>query len=203
VAGKVTVEPGATGVTVSHLNLDGRPGVTSPEIDASDATFDGNDVTDYHTAICFSIVNGASNVVIENNKIHDCGSLPSHNLDHGIYVDDATGTVIRGNWIYHNADFGVHIYPNGDHTLVTGNVIDSNGEGVIFAGVGGQTSDDNLVEHNVITNSQIRQNVESSWGIKPRPRQRGHRQLHQRGSGLVRGVGRRRYPESAGRLHRD
>jgi parallel beta-helix repeat protein len=159
-----------SGDTVKNLNIDGRPAVATPQISADNVTFSGNDVTNHNTAICF-IVGGAGyrprNTVIENNNIHDCGRLPAQNGDHGIYIDDATGTIVRGNWIHNNADFGVHMYPNGDHSLVTGNIIDSNGEGVIFAGAGGQTSDNNVVEHNIITNSQVRQNVESYWGSGP------------------------------------
>ena len=105
--------------------------------------------------------------MIENNNIHNCGKLPAQNGDHGIYIDDATGTIVRGNWIHNNADRGVQIYPNGDNSLIIGNIIDSNGEGVIFGGAGGQTSDNNVVEHNIITNSQLRRNVESYWGSGP------------------------------------
>ena len=43
--------------------------------------------------------------------------------------------MIRDNWIYDNADRGVQLYPDADGTVVTGNVIDGNGEGVIFGGV--------------------------------------------------------------------
>jgi parallel beta-helix repeat protein len=159
-----------SGDTVKNLNIDGRPAIATPQISADNVTFSGNDVTNHNTAICFT-VGGAGyrpqNTVIKNNNIHNCGKLPASNGDHGIYIADATGTIVRGNWIHNNADFGVHMYPNGDHSLVTGNVIDSNGEGVIFAGTGGQTSDYNVVEHNIITNSEVRQNVESYWGSGP------------------------------------
>ena len=159
-----------SGDTVKNLNIDGRPAVATPQISADNVTFSGNDVTNHNTAICFT-VGGAGyrprNTVIKNNNIHDCGRLPAQNGDHGIYIDDATGTIVRGNWIHNNADRGVQIYPNGDNSLVTGNIIDSNGEGVTFSGAGGQTSDNNVVEHNIITNSQVRQNVESYWGSGP------------------------------------
>jgi parallel beta-helix repeat protein len=159
-----------TGDTVKNLNIDGRPAIATPQISADNVTFSGNDVTNHNTEICFT-VGGAGyrpqNTVIENNNIHNCGKLPAQNGDHGIYIDDATGTIVRGNWIHNNADWGVHMYPNGDHSLVTGNIIDSNGNGVIFAGVGGQTSDYNTVEHNIITNSQLGYNAESYWGSGP------------------------------------
>jgi parallel beta-helix repeat protein len=156
--------------TVKNLNIDGRPAIATPQISADNVTFSGNDVTNQNTEICFT-VGGAGyrpqNTVIENNNIHNCGKLPAQNGDHGIYIADATGTIVRGNWIHNNADYGVHMYPNADHSLVTGNIIDSNGNGVIFAGVGGQTSDYNTVEHNIITNSQIGYNAESYWGSGP------------------------------------
>ena len=43
------------------------------------------------------------------------------------------------------------------------NVIDGNGEGVMIGGDATSTSDDNRVERNVVTNSAIRDNVESAW----------------------------------------
>ena len=47
-------------------------------------------------------------------------------------------------------------------------MIDGNGEGVLIAGgaeeYGPQASSDNVIEHNVITNSTQRHNVESHWG---------------------------------------
>jgi hypothetical protein len=42
-------------------------------------------------------------------------------------------------------------------------VIDGNGEGIIFSGDHGLVSNDNVVEGNVITNSKIRDNVESYY----------------------------------------
>ena len=168
--GVLYVNSGGTGVTVSSLSLDGKnsdPNAPSPQVMASDVTFSDNDVSNENSAICFIVGSAtyghASNVVIENNNIHNCGVLPAAGHDHGIYIEDATGTIVRGNWIHDNADWGVQIYPNGDHSLVTGNIIDSNGEGVIFAGEGGQTSDDNVVEHNIVTNSLRYYSVSGSW----------------------------------------
>ena len=103
------------------------------------------------------------NVVIEGNRIHDCGELPATNHHHGIYIAKAVGTVVRGNWIYSNADRGVQLYPNADESIVTRNVIDGNGQGVIFGGGESSSSDNNLVARNVITHSNLRYNVQSHW----------------------------------------
>ena len=168
--GRLWVAKGANNVTVQDLDLDGRnpTKLPSPTVNADDATFRDNDVTNGHTAICFNIghpVYGAADgTLIESNRIHDCGALPAANHDHGIYVSEATDTVIRGNVIYDNADRGIQLYPNSVGALVTGNVIDGNGQGVIFGGDEKTASSDNVVENNVITNSKIRYNVESSWG---------------------------------------
>jgi hypothetical protein len=48
-----------------------------------------------------------------------------------------------------------------------GNVIDGNGEGVIFSGAGGETSNDNVLENNVITNSKLRHDVETWYPDGP------------------------------------
>ncbi len=99
--------------------------------------------------------------MIEGNRIHHCGVMPAKNHDHGIYVEEAFNTQILDNVIYDNADRGVQLYPDSQGTVIKGNIIDSNGEGVIFSGDFGHASSDNTVENNVITNSNVRNNVES------------------------------------------
>jgi parallel beta-helix repeat protein len=176
VVGRLVIQKTANHVTVEQLVLDGNnPNrLPSPTVNGDHVTFRLNDVTNRHSAICFVI--GASNIdnsvkwgraqatLIEGNRIHDCGVLPAANHDHGIYVEGADDTRIQGNWIYDNADRGVQLYPDAQRSVVTGNVIDGNGTGVVFSGEGGATSNDNLVARNVITNSRLRPNVESWWG---------------------------------------
>ncbi|MGH2952442.1 MAG: right-handed parallel beta-helix repeat-containing protein [Solirubrobacterales bacterium] len=169
IVGRIWVAPGADGVRVENLDLDGRnpTGMPSPTVHAHDTVFRGNDVTNAHTGICFNLGHGsygrADRTLIEGNRIHHCGRLPATNHDHGIYVAHADRTVIRGNWIYANADRGVQLYPDADGSLVVGNVIDANGQGVLFSGGTSSSSDDNVVENNVIVNSTIRYNIEDHW----------------------------------------
>jgi hypothetical protein len=169
VSGRVWVARGADFVTVENLFLDGRnPGnLPSPTINASDVVFRSNDVTNGHTSICFNLghadYGAADRALIELNRIHDCGVLPAANHHHGVYVARAAGAVIRSNWIYANADRGIQLYPNAQHTEITGNVIDSNGQGIIFGGLGSDSSDNTRVHHNLITNSVLRNNVESHY----------------------------------------
>lgn len=169
VVGRLWVSANGNGARVSGLRLNGiSPGnLPSPTITADDVVFSGNDVTTSHTAICFIVgeptYGHAARTVIEDNRIHNCGVMPANNHDHGIYVEEATDTVIRGNWIYDNADRGIQLYPNADRTTIVGNIIDGNGQGIIFGGNSGNTADNNVVERNVISNSNIRHNVESHY----------------------------------------
>jgi nitrous oxidase accessory protein NosD len=165
--GQVRIDGGADGVTISGLQLDGtnekrRP---SPLVNGDDARFAGNDVTNA-TETCFVLGDKtwgvANRTVIEGNVIHHCG-IDGTNKDHGVYVRYAADTRIEGNAIRENPDRGVQLYPNADRTVVRANVIDRNGEGVIFSGDGADTSDGNVVEGNVIARSDVRWNVEAFW----------------------------------------
>ena len=167
IRGRLTIQARATDIVVSGLNLDGRNVIdgASPTVLGDRIVFRNNDVTNYDTEICFilgSVTNGhlAEGTVIDGNRIHNCGKLPSQNRDHGIYVEYARGTVITNNYIYDNADRGIQLYPDADGSVITNNVIDGNGQGIIFSGSGSRTSDDNVVESNVISNSRLRYNVE-------------------------------------------
>ena len=170
IVGRVSVAAEADGARIENLKLDGRNelGKPSPTINANKVILRGNDITNRHTTICVSITDFSGEppprgVVIADNVIHDCGELPATNHHHGIYVSHARGTVIRNNVIYGNADRGVQLYPDADDSIVTGNVIDGNGQGVIFGGGPDSSSDDNLVAGNVITGSNIRWNIQSHW----------------------------------------
>lgn len=159
--GQVRISPKATGAAIEGLRLVSDQ--FSPLIYASRTVIADNEITNRHTDICVLIdrypgAPAPRGVVIERNRIHDCGELPALNHDHGIYVDTARDTVIRENLIYDNADRGIQLYPDATGTRIVGNVIDGNGEGVIF----GNRSDGTLVKDNIISNSTIRHNIESS-----------------------------------------
>lgn len=169
VAGRLWIRADAADVTVRGLLLDGRNrgDLPSPTINGSGARFIGNDVTSFHTGICFIIGSDrygrARDTLLRGNRIHDCGRLPPTNHDHGVYVAYADRTRIVDNVIFDNADRGIQLYPDADDTLIAGNVIDGNGVGVIFSGAGRSASDRNVVRNNVIANSRVRADVESYW----------------------------------------
>jgi parallel beta-helix repeat protein len=166
---RVWVARGANGVTFEDLVLNGANArdLPSPTVNADDASFIHDEVTNDHSTICFDLGNveygEARGTLIEGSRIHACGGLPSSNQQHGIYLSDAAYTVIRGNWIYDNANRGIQLYPDAQNTVITGNVIYGNGEGIIFSGNGEVAANGSVVTHNVIAGASIRRNVESYY----------------------------------------
>jgi len=167
VVGRMWVASGSDYVTVSGLSLDGRnaTNLPSPMINGSHVTFSGNDVTNQHTTICFNLGEAgwgrATSVTLERNRIHGCGRLPSTNKDHGIYNDQTTDVTIAWNLIYDNTDRGIQLYPDAQQGSIVHNVIDGNGEGILFSGDFGNASSNQDVAYNVISNAKIRNNAES------------------------------------------
>jgi hypothetical protein len=169
IVGRVWLTRRSAHVVVRRLYLDGRNrgGLPSPTVNGRHIRFETNDVTNRRTGICFILghedYGTAWDVTIRRNRIHDCGRLPATNLHQGIYVSVARNTRVVGNWITDNADQGIQLFPDARRSYVAGNVIDSNGEGIIFGGSSRRAARDNLVEGNVISNSKLRENVESHF----------------------------------------
>ncbi len=166
IKGRLLTLPGGDWYVFTQLRLDGTnsTNLPSPTIGSDHVVFRNNDITDNHTAICFDLINSsqwgtAHYTTIDSNRIHDCGRLPATNNDHGIYVSGYF-TTITNNYIYDNADRGVQLR-GSQNGVVQHNVIDGNGEGVIFGDLGANNND---VSHNIVSNSAIRWNAESWWG---------------------------------------
>ena len=177
--GRLWVTDSANDVVVRDLVLDGRNGgnLPSPSVNGDRVSFLANDVSNGNTAICFDIgsVIGygvAENVLLEGNRIHNCGILPPQNHHHGVFLENSRNGVVRGNVIFDNADKGILVFPDSDGNLIENNVIDGNSTGILIGGsmLGdpwGQTyPKDNLVRRNVISNSR-RYNVEGYWEWQP------------------------------------
>jgi len=170
IVGRIVVEGRSAHVKVRGLYLDGRNRrrLPSPTVNGRHISFVGNAVTNRRTAICFALGHpryGVARAVnVQRNRIHSCGQLPATNQQHGLYVNLARDTRIVGNWITGNADRGIQLYADARRSYIAGNVIDSNGQGVIFGGGGAVASSDNLIQGNVISNSRLRYNIESYFG---------------------------------------
>jgi parallel beta-helix repeat protein len=165
VRGRLVIAANTSDIVISGIDFDGRNRINgaSPTVLGDRIVFENNDVTNDHTEICFIIGSTtavAEGVVLNGNRIHDCGKLPPQNQDHGIYVQHALNAVIENNYIYDNADRGIQLYPDAEGTLIQNNVIDGNGEGIIFSGGEQEASSNNTVRDNVISNSRVRSNIE-------------------------------------------
>lgn len=168
--GHIYIPHGANNVNVTDLTLDGRNDLNlpSPTVDGANDRFVRDDVTNEHTGICFSLGGSggygqARNTLIMDDRIYDCGVLPVTNHQHGIYVANSQGARIIDNVIYDNADRGIQLYSNAQHTTIAGNIIDHNGEGILIAGDGGYASSHNLIIGNLITNAVVRADLGSWW----------------------------------------
>ena len=156
------------GIVVEGLDVHGPESLRrpTPSIYGDDVTFRDNDVT--NGDICLALGTDGHHgdilverVLVQGNRIHDCGQLPRTNNDHGIYVEHTLDARIVDNVIVDNADRGIQLYPNAQRSVIEGNVIDGNGVGIIFSGVSGHASSGNVVRGNVIGNAQARNAVES------------------------------------------
>lgn len=169
ITGQIWIADSANYVTVANVDHDAtyesaepRP---SPVVNGDYALFYGMNVWS-RNGVCFYLGDRewgvATGTIIRNDRIHDCGQ-PGLNKRHAIYMAQAVDTVIEENEIYDNPDRGIQLYPNSQGAIIRHNVLDGNGEGIIFSGVNGDASSGNLVEDNLITNSHLRYNVESWW----------------------------------------
>jgi hypothetical protein len=168
VAGRIYIPHGSNYIAVASLHLDGRnsQALPSPTVDGAHISFWSDNVTDHHRGICFDLgslsYGQAVDISIAFSRIHGCGRVPSTNHEHGIYDEYSLGVVISHNLIYDNSDRGINLYPLAVGTRIVQNVIDGNGDGILFAGDTSHASSGNLVRGNIITNSRI-SNVASSW----------------------------------------
>jgi parallel beta-helix repeat protein len=147
---------------------------STPVVEAPRTTLTDDDISNRRpgdserAGICVNESNSGADIngyLIARNRIHDCGQLSSstglpRNHDHGIYMgagNVGNGGTISDNVIFDNADRGIQLYPNAAHVTIKNNTIDGNGEGVSI----GNSSHDNTVDKNVITNSTVRWNLEA------------------------------------------
>ena len=98
------------------------------------------------------MVSIGSNSLIENNYIHDCGTVNSY-LWHGIYYA-GTGTIIRNNTFANIAGYGIHCY-SGSSDCTSSQILNNKLFSVGTASdaqSGGILSDgpDNIIRYNIV-----------------------------------------------------
>ena len=174
--GQIEFKPGSDGSRLQYLRLQGgaqaQAGIL---INSSNVVIESNDITNPGTrGICVNIgtnlpptyVYQVSGVLINGNKIHNCGDGV---LDQGVYVaytKSSPVTYITNNYIYDGPDFGIQFYPSSLGVIFEHNVVDGNKRGITFSGeTRSPQSSNNIARYNIVTyNNGLGSNIESWWG---------------------------------------
>jgi hypothetical protein len=127
-------------IRVKGFVLEGASGTSSANVfldeHASSIELRGNVIRNGQDQGIF-VRSDTSNVQIIGNVVHDNGAgLPGQHQSHGMYVN-GTRHLIVNNVVYdHPHGFGIHIYPDNDGTIVTGNTVAFNELGGLVVGGG-------------------------------------------------------------------
>ena len=100
--------------------------LASPVIDGDRVKLIDNDITSRGGSNCVTVRQGAQDVEIRHNRIHNCSN--------GVRLDKSGFTVVESNLIYRNLRAGVRVYPDADNTSVLRNIIDRNADNVVIGG---------------------------------------------------------------------
>lgn len=156
-------------VRVTGMTFDGTgnpAGFGTSLWDAHDVTFARNEITGYGQAQGILVKDGSTGIRLIANHIHDLGARRRY--DHGIYCENARGTVIDGNVINDIATgYGIHLFGDCDGTRIVRNTIAHNGlSGVIIAGNRKRgTADRTLISHNIIADHETAAWSEFGFGV--------------------------------------
>ena len=155
-----------TGTTTkdTHLNIDGD----RIAIRDSDVTSPGGVCIDVGAISAYQSADAgdpADGVVIDNNRIHNCGTDPNvvwtaqDSGAHGIYLVNTVNAVVTNNLVYDNQWRGIQSWPRGQGSLIANNVFDGNATNV---NLGSALPDgftwmtvDTIVRDNIITNATL------------------------------------------------
>ncbi len=169
-AGIVTIPSGSDFVQLARLDIDGA-GITNATliVTAYDVVVEDSDITNRNQGTQCIILGGngwggpSGRILIQRNKIHECGRLATVDQEHGIYFENTADTRVVDNLFWGAAGFALHIYPNARRTVIAHNVVDGNRYGVIVAGADDYASSGITVAQNLITNTSADYNLRSWW----------------------------------------
>jgi len=116
------VTPEAVGAHIHHLRFDAshHDNDVGIKLQADGTQFTDNELTKGGNGICLlaGTYHPAAGVVIERNRIYDCGPASSKYM-HQIYLQGTRGAVVRWNILTDNAGgWGVHLYSDADDSQI-------------------------------------------------------------------------------------
>ncbi len=163
--GIVKITSGAKNVRLASLDIVGPEKNQTNEntivvYAVSDFVLEDSDITNqWHGNSCLylgdSQTGPALRPLIRRNVFHECGRHNSGSKDHGIYANTVHDGLITDNIFYNPAGYGIQLYPNAVHTVISHNVFDGSEQstrgGVVFGGDSDRVSSDNVVERNIIS----------------------------------------------------
>lgn len=191
IKGAMWLKPGVHDLTFDRVRFTDSPGNNSKGtmlvVHGDRITFRRTEMT-WSRGICLNAGNregyvagdtdatvAAEDLVIEQSRIHDCGTDPGvidslrsagQSGVHGLYLVDAPRAIIRDNLIYDNIDRGVQLWPDVDDAVIEHNVLDGNGSNLNIGSSApyGHYSERTTVRDNVISNAVLRSVTDQPWG---------------------------------------
>jgi len=159
IVGAITDVQQATDVRLYQLRLRGPSGQAQPllTIEGSRSALLNSDVSGAATAASHSqsclLINGATDVVVDANTIHDCGRATGAGSA-AIFVGSSNRATITDNFVFGTTGDAIALGPGAKRSVVSHNLIFNNGSGVWFSGTSTAPNGSNHVTTNIIAFSQ-------------------------------------------------
>lgn len=175
--GYVYIRPGASGVSLSGLAIDGYGSTqVTVQVFADSATLTDVDITNRHggqSCVTVGEYEGSyativSGFTLDHARVHDCGQLANGNHDHGVYLAATRGARVTNSVFFGNqGGWGLQLWADAHGTTVDHNVFDANYAGDVIIAGGSYSSlgpsSNNTFTANILTWPSQGYGVTSYW----------------------------------------
>ena len=169
--GNIYVPNGRNGIRLSALDIEGTGGTNTVKVYAADFVLEDSDVTNLWRGLSCMMLGTdesgqAARPIVRRNRFHECGNPANGKFDHAIYIGNAADGQIVDNVFWGVMGYMIQFYPNSQRMRVAHNVIDGGSPslrgGIVFGSDSDSTSNNNVVEFNIITYAAT-YNVTTAW----------------------------------------
>lgn len=145
--GHVAIEDSANYVSLEQLVLDGTSGAAAVRIEGDAVTVADSNLTAEAACIRVGVMAQANRARVLRNRIHDCAT-DAVNLGQSLYAS------VQQNLLFDNGGAAVKLTADADGSYLYRNIMDGNGQGVLFYGADStRFADSNFADSNIIANS--------------------------------------------------